>query len=85
MNTPETKQVIERFYASLDAIIEMQKIRGVATYCRLYNIDRRNLINQRKDHERGWFQVSWLLPLVREYGINSKWLLTGFGRMFENQ
>jgi hypothetical protein len=53
MNTPETKQVIERFYASLDAIIEMQKIRGVATYCRLYNIDRRNLINQRKDHERG--------------------------------
>ena len=84
MNTPVTKQIMERFYAALDAIIESKKSRGVNTYCRLYDIDRRNLIAQRKDLERGWFQVSWLYPMVREYGISARWLLTGFGKMFDD-
>lgn len=81
-NTNVSKQIIARFYEALDAIIAQKKIRGVNTYCRLYEIDRRNLIAQRKDLERGWFQVSWLVPMVREYGVNSRWLLTGFGSMF---
>ena len=84
MNTMITKSIIERFYSSLDAIIAKNDIRGVNTYCRLYDIDRRNLQAQRKDLERGWFQVSWLQPLVKEYGVSAKWLLTGQGRMFEN-
>lgn len=81
-NSNSTKQIIARFYEALDAIIAQKKIRGVNTYCRLYEIDRRNLIAQRKDLERGWFQVSWLVPMVREYGVSSSWLLTGFGSMF---
>lgn len=81
-NSNSTKQIISRFYEALDAIIAQKKIRGVNTYCRLYEIDRRNLIAQRKDLERGWFQVSWLVPMVREYGVSSSWLLTGFGSMF---
>lgn len=55
---------MERFYSALDAIIAMKKIRGVNTYCRLNNIDRRNFIAQRKDLERGWFNylgyILWL-------------------------
>ena len=85
MNTVISKQIMERFYSALDAIIAMKKIRGVNTYCRLNNIDRRNFIAQRKDLERGWFQLSWLYPMVMEYGVSAKWLLTGFGRMFEEQ
>ena len=83
MNTPVSKQIIQRFYDSLDAIIAMRKIRGVNTYCRLYEIDRRNFIAQRKDLDRGWFQVSWLYPMVKEYGVSAKWLLSGSGKMFE--
>lgn len=83
MNTTVSKQIMERFYSALDAIIESKKIRGVNTYCRLYEIDRRNFIAQRKDLDRGWFQVSWLQPMVREYGVNAEWLITGFGRMFK--
>lgn len=85
MNTTASKQIMERFYSALDAIIESKKIRGVNTYCRLYEIDRRNFIAQRKDLDRGWFQVSWLQPMVREYGVSARWLLTGFGRMFDKE
>ena len=82
MNTPITMKIIERFYEALYTIIEKHLIRGVATYCRLYDIDRRNLYKQKKDLNRGWFQVSWLYPLVKNYGVNAEWLLTGKGKMF---
>lgn len=85
MNTPVTKEIMSRFYQCLDELILRQDIRGVNTYCRLYDIDRRNLIAQRKDLDRGWFQVSWLQPMVREYGVSARWLLTGFGKMFDRE
>lgn len=83
MNTQVSKQIMQRFYDALDAIIAMKKIRGVNTYCCLNEIDRRNFLAQKKDLDRGWFQVSWLQPMVREYGVSARWLLTGFGKMFE--
>ncbi len=82
-NIEETKKVIERFFEALDALIVKKEIRGVNTYCRLYEIDRRNLMAQRKDLNRGWFKVSWLVPMVREYKVSAEWLLTGFGKMFK--
>lgn len=85
MNTQITKNVMERFYIALDAIIAKGDIRGVNTYCTRYDIDRRNLIANRKDLDRGWFQVSWLYPMVKEYGVSAEWLLTGAGRMFKKQ
>jgi hypothetical protein len=83
--TPESKQIMERFYSALDAIIAMKVIRGVQTYCRLHDIDRRNFNAQRQNPDRGFFQVSWLQPMVKEYGVSAEWLLTGIGRMFKNQ
>ena len=85
MNTAVSKSIMERFYSSLDAIIAKGDIRGVNTYCVKYDIDRRNLIANRKDLDRGWFQVSWLYPMVKDFGVSAEWLLTGTGRMFKNQ
>lgn len=82
MNTPVTQEIIGRFYESLDAVIANKTIRGVQTYCRLYGIDRRNLLANRKDLSRGWFQVSWLVPLIDIYGVSARWLMTGRGNMF---
>lgn len=74
-----------RFFCALDTLIATKTIRGVNTYCELYDIDRRNLQTQRKDMDRRFFQVSWLYPMVVDFGISAKWLLTGIGNMFEKE
>lgn len=81
--TDETKQIMLRFYSALDALIEKKELRGVNTYCRLYNIDRRNLLAQRKDLDRSILQISWMQPMVKDFGVSGDWLLTGRGTMFK--
>lgn len=45
MQSPDSQDVIRRFFAALDAVIKNRdnKLRGRATFCRRYDIDRRNL------------------------------------------
>lgn len=81
--TDITKLVLERFYGSIEALIARGDIKSIASFCEQYGIDRRNFYAQRKDLDRGWFQVSWLHPLVKDFGVNAEWLLTGMGRMFK--
>lgn len=78
----DTIAVISRFFAAIDALVAMKKIRGKATYCRIANINRLNFYSQSKDISKGYFQVSWLIPMVRDYNISSDWILLGKGDMF---
>lgn len=79
----ETLAVMQRFFQTIDVLIEQDVIRGVQTYCRLYEIDKRHFYAQREDLGKGFFEVSWILPMISEYGISSKWLLFGKGQMFQ--
>ncbi|MBQ0160003.1 MAG: hypothetical protein KBT28_05185 [Bacteroidales bacterium] len=82
MTTDIDRQVQKRFYEALDNLIERKIIRGIQTYCRLHNIDKRNLYAQRKRTDVTIMHFDWLLPMVTEYGISSYWLLTGIGEMY---
>lgn len=81
--TKETLEIISRFFQTLDFLISAKQIRGKATYCRNYNLDRRHFVAQSKDLSLGHFQVSWLLGLINDYNISAEWLLTGKGSMFK--
>ncbi len=76
-------KVIERFYEAIDLLIINKKIRGKNTYCKLAGIDSRNFYNQKNDMQRGWFQISWIVPLVSDFGVSAEWLLTGNGEVFK--
>lgn len=73
----------ERFFTAIRELLAMGVLRGRQTYCRLYGIDKRNFYAQEADLTLLRIQLYWLVPLVHEYGVSAKWLLTGEGYMFE--
>ena len=79
----ETTQIITRFFEAVDILIVMKKIRGIQTYCNLYEIDKRNFYAQKKDIGKGYFEVQWILPLIQDFNICSDWILFGKGKMFK--
>lgn len=73
----------ERFFIAIQALIDRKLIRGRQTYCRLYDIDKRNFYEQQRNLTAAQLKLYWLVPMVKVYGISAHWLLTGAGRMFE--
>lgn len=80
MATTATMAVIaDRFYAVIDKLIEMQVLRGVATFTTKYGIDRRNFLRTRATHS---INVVWLMIVARDYNVSTDYLLLGIGGMF---
>lgn len=82
--TPQTLGVLERFFAALDACVGVGLIKNPTRFCEDNGIDRRHYYAQRIDRNRGFFEASWMLPLLR-CGVSADWLLTGRGRMFKER
>lgn len=81
----QTKAIMQRFYDTLQFLKDNKTIRGTATYCNRYGIDRRHLLAQSHDLNKGFFEVSWIVPLVTDFNISAQWLLTGKGGMFNKR
>lgn len=78
----DTIAVMERFFEAFHASLENKKIKNITFFCTKYNIDKRHLYAQHKDLGRGFFEVGWMLPLIRDCGVSADWLLTGQGKMY---
>lgn len=80
----EQAEVRARFFAALDMLKsgEHKAIRGEATFCRRYDINRRTMWTMRNNKDAGILQAAWLVYLVRDYGVSADWLLTGRGMPF---
>ncbi len=74
----------ERFFMALDTLSANKVIRGVGTFARLYNINKSNLLHLRYK-EDGTVKSEYLYYIIRDFGINSQWLITGVGPMFADK
>lgn len=81
--SPDTMGVMERFFLALDKSLEEGRLKNMSQFCEKYKIDKRHLYTQRKDLSRGYFEVAWVVPLVRDCSVSPRWLLTGEGGMYE--
>lgn len=81
--SPETIAIMERFYDAFDFCNANKIIKTITGFCDDNGIDKRHFYAQRKDLGRGFFEMSWMLPLVNNYGVSAHWLLTGKGAMFD--
>ncbi len=82
MNTPESQEVVRRFFEALYRLKTDRRIRGKQTFTARYGINRWNLNSLEKNMSRDIFQPCWLSFLVRDYGVSADWLLTGRGDFY---
>lgn len=82
MNKSGNAEIVLRFFKALEALKERKVIRGVKTFTDRYSINRRNLYQLEKEPDRNLLQMVWLAHLINDYGVSSKWLMTGEGPMF---
>lgn len=78
----DTLAVMERFFQAVATCKQQRLIHTVTDYCAECGIAKPHFYMQRKDRNRGFFEVGWMLPLVEKYHVSAYWLMTGKGQMF---
>lgn len=77
-----TLAIMQRYFQAFDTALEMNRIKSVNAFCTANDINKRHFYVQKAEPYKGYFEVGWLVPLIRDYGVSSAWLLTGVGSMF---
>lgn len=83
MNSFIEVQINQRFFQALEQVISLGLIRGVQTFTREHNIDRRNLLRVKKEPTDNSLNIEWIYHLVNDFNISADWILTGKGSMFK--
>ena len=83
MQVENSVRINQRFFLALRMLKAIRVIRGRKTFTDRYGINRWNMNTCEKEPSRDLFQLCWLTYLVRDYGVCSRWLLTGEGSMWE--
>lgn len=80
----DTLDIQKRYFETMALLAETKKFPGgLFGFLTTYGIDSRNWYSQRTNNGRGYFEVAWLVPLIRYYKVNANWLLLGTGKQFK--
>lgn len=80
----DTLDIQRRFFEVMQELIDNKRLPGgLSGFCETYGIDRRHWYAQRNDNGKGYFEVAWMVPLVKYFKVNATWLLLGTGKVFK--
>ena len=74
--------ISRRFFDAIDRLIVDKKLRGRQTFCTRYKINKRNFYFAMNNPASKVMRTSWLSFMVKDYGISSRYLLTGEGEFY---
>ena len=77
-----TRAIMQRYFDAMEYCKKQKLFKSVKEYCMEIGVPTSHYYMQRKDLNRGFFEVGWMLPLVEKCHVSSYWLLTGKGQMF---
>lgn len=80
----DTLDIQRRYFEIMQELIDGKRLPGgLAGFCETYGIDNRHWYAQRKNPSKGYFEVAWLIPLIKYYNVSANWLLFGSGKRFK--
>lgn len=79
------QQIVIRFYIAINELINRKELRGVQTFTKKYDIDRRAFKRIEANPQMKSFDCGWLNYLVKDFNVNPEWILTGRGAMFKEE
>lgn len=77
--------ICRNFLAALARLASDKVIRGKATFCKRYGINRLNFYQLEQNPSRSIFQPCWLYALATDYKVSPTFLLTGQGDFYQPQ
>jgi hypothetical protein len=75
-------EINHRFFAAIDYLIIIGKLRGQKSFATIYHVNWGNLYRLRREPQRE-FNMAFLNYIVTDFGVSAQWLLTGHGAMME--
>lgn len=80
----DTLDIQKRYFDVMQELIDAKRLPGgLAGFCDTYGFDRRHWYAQKADNGKGYFEVAWLIPLIKYFHVSANWLLLGTGKRFK--
>lgn len=77
MNTPESQDIIRRFFGCIDMLHKTGELRFKKDFTRRFEIRYSTFQQSEMDPASDRFQVAWITYLALGYGISPEYILTG--------
>lgn len=79
-----TLDVQQRFFEVMQELADEKRLPGgLAGFFETYDIDSRHYYAQKNNLGKGYFEVAWILPLIKYFRVSANWLLLGTGKKFK--
>lgn len=82
--SPSGVEITNRFFKAIEILVENGYMRGLQTFTRRYNLNRRNIQHIKGSPSNTVLKPELLANLVTDFNISAYWLLTGNGPVFQD-
>ena len=85
MVSAEGQKITARFFEAVDALISMGRLRGLQTLSKEIGVEGGNMRKLKRQPDTYILKPEYIRHIVIEYGVSANWVITGSGKMLNQQ